>query len=185
LAHYEFSILELAGFENTILIPRVESDLQCCLPGLECPGAVVQRAGLEHPAAEGRCCILPCAVQGFCIPTGGGFAPKPGGDAQVTVVRRAVCEVPCYLPGLECRWLQPGAAGLVGGDSGCNAACIQCCWQALPAARHQRILFASIASGRSCLRRGFDACPLHPVLLAGATGGEASAHAVCIHCFWQ
>ena len=96
LSHFDVFILKLARLEDNILILRAESELPWCLPGLASPGAVVQRAGLENPAAEGHCLFFPFALQGFCIPTGGGVSPKPGGDAQVTVVRRAVCEVPCY-----------------------------------------------------------------------------------------
>ena len=43
----------------------------------------------------------------------------------------------------------------------------------------------SSVAGRSCRRRGFDACRLHPVLLVGVAGGEASTYAACIPCFLQ
>jgi hypothetical protein len=48
-------------------------------------------------------------------------------------------------------------------------------------ARQQGMRLASSGADRSCRWRGFDACRLHPLLLAEAAGGEASAHDVCIH----
>ena len=129
----------------------------------------------------------------------------------------------CRRRGFDACRLHPlFSAGVVGGGASPHAACIQCCWWDLPAARPRRmplvfLVFsrtyqggasthvvcipcfwlelpaarlrcmplASIVSGRSCRRRGFDAWRLHPVLLAGAAGGEASTHGACIRCFWQ
>ena len=88
----------------------------------------------------------------------------------------------CRFRGIDACRLHPVLlAGVAGGEASSHAVCIHCCWQELPVARHQRMPLASVAAGRSCRWRGFDACRLRPLLLAGAAGGEASAHAVCIH----
>ncbi len=39
-------------------------------------------------------------------------------------------------------------------------------------------------AGAPCVR-GFDACRLQSLVLAGAAGGEASMHAGCNHCWRQ
>ena len=83
LNHFGVSILQLAGLEDNILNLGVESVLPLCLPGLASPGAVVQRAGLENPAAECHWSCWPVELLGFRIPNGGGVSPKPGGDARV------------------------------------------------------------------------------------------------------
>ena len=60
-----------------------------------------------------------------------------------------------------------------------RAACRQCCWQEVPAARPQCMRFAPIAAGRSYRRRSSVACRLHPGWLDVPAGGGASAHAGC------
>ena len=61
----------------------------------------------------------------------------------------------------------------------------QCFWQELPPTRPRRVTLAGIVAVRSRRCRGIYACRLHPVMLADAAAGEASAHAVGIHCCWQ
>ena len=66
-----------------------------------------------------------------------------------------------------------------------RAACMQCCWQEVPAARPQCMRFAPIAPGRSCRRRSSVACRVHPGWLDVPAGGGASAHAGCSYRCWQ
>ena len=100
LNHFGVSILQLAGLEDNILDQRAEGELLWCLPGLVGPGAAVQLAGLEKPAAGGwpwcsgrLVCMsgLECPwllqdaafMRGCRNPFGGGVSPKPDGFAQV------------------------------------------------------------------------------------------------------
>jgi hypothetical protein len=76
-------------------------------------------------------------------------------------------------------------AGASAGEVSAHAACMHYCWQVLPPARHQLMPLACLVDGRSRRFRGIDACRLHPVMLAGAAAGEASAHAVGTHCCWH
>ena len=76
-------------------------------------------------------------------------------------------------------------AGAAAGEAPAHAAGMQCCWQELPPARRQRMPLAFIVAGRSCLRRGTSALCWHPLLLAGAAAGQASAHVACMQCCRQ
>ena len=84
----------------------------------------------------------------------------------------------CIVAGRSCRRRGTSACRL-------HAACMHCCWQVLPPAWHQRTLLASIVAGRSCRRRGTSTRRWHPLWLAGAAAGEATAHAACMHCRCQ
>jgi hypothetical protein len=49
-------------------------------------------------------------------------------------------------------------AGEAAGGASAHAACMHCCLQELPPARHQRKPLASIVAGRSCRQRSTGAC---------------------------
>ena len=76
-------------------------------------------------------------------------------------------------------------AGEAAGEASAHAACVHCCQQVLPPARHQRMPLACMVAGRCGRRRGLSACRLQPLWLAGAAVGEQRAHAPCIHWCWQ
>jgi hypothetical protein len=75
-------------------------------------------------------------------------------------------------------------AGAAAFEASTHAVYIQCFWQELPPTRPRRVTLAGIVAVRSRRFRGIYACRLHPVMLADAAAGEASAHAVGIHCCW-
>ena len=75
--------------------------------------------------------------------------------------------------------------GAAASKASTHAVCVHCCWQELPPASHQCMLLGSTFIGRGCRRRGTSACRLHPLLLAGAAAGEASAHVACMQCCRQ
>ena len=85
---------------------------------------------------------------------------------------------------ITCRLHPLFLAGAAGGEVSPQAVSINSFWQELPAASLRCMALAASVSGRSCRRRGFNACRLHPLFWQEFAGGRASTHGACIQCCW-
>ena len=144
-------------------------------PAAEILGTVAARNSPPPPAAE---ILGPVAASGIHCCWQGMPSARPQGKPHASIIDGRRCR---RRGNRACRLHALRLAGAAAGLASAHAAGIHRGLQGPPPARYQHRPLASIVAGRSCRRRGHEACGWHALWLSGAASGAASAHASCIH----